>query len=574
MIITEELLNNNFEPSAVEIEDKSKYKYVLYARKSTKDEGRQVRSIPDQIKECKDHASRNGLKVVDTIQENQSARVSEIRPKFRQLLEDIESGTYDGILAWHPDRLARNMKEAGEIIDLIDRGVIKSLEFRSFTFTNDASGKLLLGIAFALSKNYSDNLSVNVKRGNRNILAKGGTLNVSKHGYYRDADGKQFPDEANYDLISQAFQMRLQGTRQKDIADFLNKNNYTNCKVKNKKNRVKVKFNDKMVSKMLEDSFYCGFFKHGQSFIKLSDKYNFTPAVSLDEFKILNLDKFKSPRQEKRATLLNGKVLCSECGSTLSSGITPKKTKQGKVTNYYYYRCDNKECSRKGKSTRAKVIVDHTLLFFENLKIKEKNKFHKHYLEEVSRLSVDKKAQLLSEENRLNARLHGENEHIKSLKKTLREETDKSIKELYRDDLKLALRGIEVLDVEKSEIIKQKESIDGAKLSLEKLLELFENMPSHIQKAKTLKELDQILTKVFMNFTVDGEKVLSYQLEEPFNSMYNDGFFSLAGAEGIEPPLMVLETIVLPLYDAPITSFYNKIWSTLRVPHAVKFILH
>ncbi|MFO0920110.1 MAG: hypothetical protein U0451_00355 [Candidatus Saccharimonadales bacterium] len=33
--------------------DRKKLRYVLYARKSSTDEGSQVRSLPDQIKVCK-----------------------------------------------------------------------------------------------------------------------------------------------------------------------------------------------------------------------------------------------------------------------------------------------------------------------------------------------------------------------------------------------------------------------------------------------------------------------------------------------------------------------------------------
>lgn len=41
--------------------DFTKFKYVLYARKSTDDPQRQVRSIGDQIFECKQLAARLGL---------------------------------------------------------------------------------------------------------------------------------------------------------------------------------------------------------------------------------------------------------------------------------------------------------------------------------------------------------------------------------------------------------------------------------------------------------------------------------------------------------------------------------
>ena len=39
-------------------------KYKIYARKSTEDEGRQVRSIEDQISDCRALAKRLGLTVI------------------------------------------------------------------------------------------------------------------------------------------------------------------------------------------------------------------------------------------------------------------------------------------------------------------------------------------------------------------------------------------------------------------------------------------------------------------------------------------------------------------------------
>jgi hypothetical protein len=45
---------------------------------------------------------------------------------------------------------------------MVDEGVIKDLRFVTHYFTNDANGKMLLGMAFVLSKHYSDDLSQKV----------------------------------------------------------------------------------------------------------------------------------------------------------------------------------------------------------------------------------------------------------------------------------------------------------------------------------------------------------------------------------------------------------------------------
>lgn len=76
----------------------TKLRYVLYARKSTEDENRQVRSIEDQIRDCKALAEREGLRIVATIKEKKSAKKPGQRPLFTQMLADIGK-KYDAILS-------------------------------------------------------------------------------------------------------------------------------------------------------------------------------------------------------------------------------------------------------------------------------------------------------------------------------------------------------------------------------------------------------------------------------------------------------------------------------------------
>lgn len=148
-----------------ELEDKIP-RYVIYARKSTEDSERQVQSIEDQVENCKKFAKNNSLKVVDVITEEKSAKKEGRRPLFSEILRSIkDEGIYDSILAWHPDRLARNMKEAGEILDMLDNGTLVDLKFVSATFNNDAAGKMNLSILFAMAKEFSDKLSDDTKRG-------------------------------------------------------------------------------------------------------------------------------------------------------------------------------------------------------------------------------------------------------------------------------------------------------------------------------------------------------------------------------------------------------------------------
>jgi DNA invertase Pin-like site-specific DNA recombinase len=80
--------------------DFTKLRYTLYVRKSTDDESKQVRSLNDQIAECKVLAKRLGIRLVKPyLKEKKSAKIPNNRPIFTQLLKDLQHGKYDGIVA-------------------------------------------------------------------------------------------------------------------------------------------------------------------------------------------------------------------------------------------------------------------------------------------------------------------------------------------------------------------------------------------------------------------------------------------------------------------------------------------
>ena len=109
-----------------------KTKYFLYARKSTEDEERQVMSIEAQLAELADFAKRENIDIAERFIESKSAKKPG-REIFNEMIQKIyASEEAVGILAWHPDRLARNSIDGGQIIYSIDIGKIVSLRFPTF----------------------------------------------------------------------------------------------------------------------------------------------------------------------------------------------------------------------------------------------------------------------------------------------------------------------------------------------------------------------------------------------------------------------------------------------------------
>ncbi|MGD9642968.1 MAG: recombinase family protein [Elusimicrobiales bacterium] len=87
--------------------EKSDRRYFLYARKSTDEPDRQILSIEAQLAELRDYAKKEGLPIAREFIEHKTAKEPG-REVFNEMVAALEQGGAQGIIAWHPDRLARN----------------------------------------------------------------------------------------------------------------------------------------------------------------------------------------------------------------------------------------------------------------------------------------------------------------------------------------------------------------------------------------------------------------------------------------------------------------------------------
>ena len=184
---------------------------ILYARKSTDVEDKQVQSIDAQLAELREFAEREQIHIVAELIEKESAKYPG-RPIFNAMLARIEAGEAEGILAWHPDRLARNSIDGGRVIYLLDQGIIKTLKFPTFRFESDPQGKFMLNIMFGQSKYYVDALSENTKRGIREKLRKGEFPGRAPFGYFNEYRTKKILiDPKLAPLVIKAFELYASG---------------------------------------------------------------------------------------------------------------------------------------------------------------------------------------------------------------------------------------------------------------------------------------------------------------------------------------------------------------------------
>ena len=309
-------------------------KYIAYCRKSTDEKDKQVLSIEAQIAELKEFAKRENLNVTEFITEAKTAKMPG-REQFAEVLKKIEKGMANAILSWHPDRLARNSIDGGKIIYLLDTGKLLDLKFPSFWFESTPQGKFMLSIAFGQSKYYVDNLSENVKRGNRQKLRNGVWPSKAPYGYLNNPKTRGIDiDDEKSKIVKKAFQLFADGNSSfTAISQFLFR---FGIKREGEK-PIKVG----QVKNMLSNRFYLGILKYAGEYYQGTHK-TFISKKLFDQAQ-KQIEKIERPRNKGHDFAFSGLATCGECGAAITAETHTKfypKTR-GKV-EYIYYRCTKK----------------------------------------------------------------------------------------------------------------------------------------------------------------------------------------------------------------------------------------
>jgi len=317
------------------------YRYVAYCRKSTDEPDRQILSIEAQVAELKEFAERESLEIVEWVTESKTAKEPG-RPQFNQVIQMIEDGKADGILSWHADRLARNSIDGGRIIYLLDTGKLLDLKFPSFWFENTPQGKFMLSIAFGQSKYYVDNLSENVKRGNRQKLRRGEWPNKAPFGYLNDLQTKTIVvDKKLAPIVAIAFKLFASGGyNYADIRSYFIKK-----KAFNKSGKF---LHFDKVKRILADPFYYGLMKFNGELYEGKHQPLITKNL-FDKCQLVVKQHTRKQKIVKHGFDYVGLIKCGECGASITAEKHHKHYQRtNRSVDYVYYRCSKKlgKCSQ------------------------------------------------------------------------------------------------------------------------------------------------------------------------------------------------------------------------------------
>ena len=370
----------------MKVTETNNIKYFIYARKSTESDERQVQSIPDQKDWADSVVSEKLLIVKDRFEESMSARKTG-RPVFNEMVEMINSGKANALIAYDPSRLARNASDGAQIIELLDAGKLKHIIFATYAFENTSIGKFMLGFFFAQSKLYTDNLSEVVIRGLASRANKGFYPGRAKLGYLNHPKTKDIvPDPDRFHLIKKAFEIYATdryglNTMVEEIA----KIGLTELSGK--------KISKSQVAKFLTDPFYYGAFIWSKELFK----GNHRPAVSKklwDEVQRIYTDRSRPKSKWKEEKAFTGLFRCGECGASITAERHTKHQKNGNINTWLYYRC-----TKKRKSTcsqpylREESLIEQLrkgvlkIALSDEMAIPMLNQVEKWEIEAVSRVS-------------------------------------------------------------------------------------------------------------------------------------------------------------------------------------------
>ena len=328
-------------------------KYIIYARKSTESEERQVLSIESQISELREFAAKEKLEIVASLCEAQTAKEPG-RMKFAEMLSFLESGKADGILSWNPDRLARNSIDGGQIIHLLDTGKIKDLKFPTHWFENTPQGKFMLNIAFGQSKYYVDNLSENIRRGHRAKLRRGVYPGSAPLGYLNNHRTRDIDiDHERAQMIRKGFE--LYSTRKYTLKQIARA--FKDMGLRSHKGNVLAV---SCVQRMLSKSFYYGLFEFKGETYQGTHEPIVTKKLFDECQEVMKSRGHIKTRKAEKTFPFRGLFTCGECGCAITAELQK---------GHNYYRCTKKReiCSQ--KYVREETLTEQVKSFLQKVSL-------------------------------------------------------------------------------------------------------------------------------------------------------------------------------------------------------------
>jgi len=286
-------------------------------------------------------AERDGLEVVDIRRESHSAKESGQRPVFKEILEDIRRGRFNGILAWAPDRLSRNAGDLGSVVDLMDQKHLMEIRTYGQQFRNSPNEKFLLMILCSQGKLENDNKGINVKRGLKTRVEMGLWPAPAPTGYLKekrlDRKCQTLIDPDRGPIIRKMFELvaheKWSGRKLYHWLKF-------ELNLKTAAGNKNLTLSN--IYYILQNHFYYGVFEYPK---KSGNWYTgkHEPLISKELYDLVQEQTRRqlmwSKNADQKEFAFTKLMSCGLCGSGITADEKFKKLKNGSTNRHVYYKC-------------------------------------------------------------------------------------------------------------------------------------------------------------------------------------------------------------------------------------------
>ena len=340
------------------MKESSHLNYILYARKSSEDEDRQVASIEAQVDVLRRLAEDEGMRIIDVLTEARSAK-SPGRPVFAEMVRRLQDKEAEGILCWKLDRLARNPIDGGRISWMLQEGLIQHVRCHDRSYY-PSDNVLMMSVEFGMANQYVRDLAANINRGLGRCVEKGQFPGVAPLGYLNRREGLRGeatvdPDPERYPLVRKMWDLMLTGAY--SVPKLLRMGRDMGLTSRATRGKPARPVSRTTLYGVFTNPFYFGAFRYRGEVHEGAHR----PMITEEEFwqvqMFLGRKGIPRPKQRRKHVFI-GLLRCGQCGAAVTAEKHSKRIIGEDVfRTYTYYRCTR----RKDPSCRQKAIREEAL---------------------------------------------------------------------------------------------------------------------------------------------------------------------------------------------------------------------
>lgn len=337
--------------------NKDKTKAVPYCRVSSREQEETGYSLPSQQKLMQEYADRKSFEISKMFSVAESASGAKQRKFFAEMMVYLRKNKINILLCEKVDRITRNFKEAIVISDWLEEDENRQIHFvkQNLVIHKNAKSdeKFRWDIEIVLAKKYVANLSEEVKKGQKEKIAQGWLPTKPPLGYKTTGEkGHKIHiiDEGKAPLMREMFELYSTG----------NHSTLSLVKVMHEKGlrtRGGGILGKSRLHMLLSDPFYYGAIKWKGEVTKGSHEPIITRQL-YEKVQLILCRKLKNPQYRKHLPIFKAKLLCGECGGTVTWEIQ---------RGHWYGHCNHyKTCNQK-KWVRQEKVEEQLFPLFDKV---------------------------------------------------------------------------------------------------------------------------------------------------------------------------------------------------------------